>query len=534
MRALLPVALVALALALAPAVSAQVVDWIRQFGVADHDAAQGISVDASGVYVAGNTYGALPGQTFSGYHDAVVRKYDAAGTEVWTRQFGTAGGDQAIGISVDASGVYVAGQVGDGGALPGQTSSGSRDDFIRKYDAEGTEAWTRQFGSAAYDYATGISVGASGVYVTGAVQDGGALPGQTSSGLSDAFVRKYDAAGTEAWTRQFGTAGHDQAFGISVGASGVYVVGFTTGTLPGQTSSGSDDAFVRKYDAAGTEVWTRQFGTTSVDAAFGISVDASGVYVAGGADGALPGQTFLGVRDVFVRKYDAAGTEVWTRQFGTAGYDYATGIYVGASGVYVAGLVGGALPGQTSSGLSDAFVRKYDAAGTDAWTRQFGSAAYDAAAGISVGASGVYVAGQVGDGGALPGQTSLGATDAFVVKLVSLAIRGFYHPVDMGGVLNTVKNGATVPLKFEVFEGATERTDTSVVQSLTLTQVACTTGLPSDAIEITATGGTSLRYDATAGQFVYNWKTPSMGNTCWDVTLTVVDGSSITAHFKLR
>jgi hypothetical protein len=117
---------------------------------------------------------------------------------------------------------------------------------------------------------------------------------------------------------------------------------------------------------------------------------------------------------------------------------------------------------------------------------------------------------------------------------VTMLILGFYHPVDMGGVLNTVKNGATVPLKFEVFEGATEWTDTSVVQSLTLKQVACNTGLPSDAIEITATGGTSLRYDTTAGQFVYNWKTPNMGNTCWDVTLTVVDGSSITAHFKLR
>jgi len=168
------------------------------------------------------------------------------------------------------------------------------------------------------------------------------------------------------------------------------------------------------------------------------------------------------------------------------------------------------------------------------WTRQFGTAAVDLARGISVDTSGVYVAGETN--GALPGQTYSGGGDVFVVKLTSdiMTVLGFYHPVDMGGVLNTVKNGATVPLKFEVFEGATELTDTSVVESLTLTQVACTTGLPSDAIEITATGGTSLRYDTTAGQFVYNWQTPKMGNTCWDVTLTVVDGSSITAHFKLR
>ena len=32
-------------------------------------------------------------------------------------------------------------------------------------------------------------------------------------------------------------------------------------------------------------------------------------------------------------------------------------------------------------------------------------------------------------------------------------VRGFYQPTDMGDVWNTVKNGATVPLKFEVFAG---------------------------------------------------------------------------------
>ncbi len=222
----------------------------------------------------------------------------------------------------------------------------------------------------------------------------------------------------------------------------------------------------------------------------------------------------------------------WTRQFGSASADSVQGISVDASGVYVSGATGGTLPGQTSSGGDDVFVRKYDAGGTEVWTRQFGTGGSDQANGISVDVSGVYVAGQTT--GALPSQTSSGSFDAFVVKLSSLTILGFYHPVDMGGVLNTVKNGATVPLKFEVFEGATELTDTSVVQSLTVTQVACTTGLPSDAIEITATGGTSLRYDTTAGQFVYNWKTPNMGNTCWDVTLTVVGGTPITAHFKLR
>ncbi len=279
-------------------------------------------------------------------------------------------------------------------------------------------------------------------------------------------------------------------------------------------------------------VWTQQFGMSGLDAAIGVAVDGTGVYVSGVTEGAFPGQVSAGDRDAFVRKYDANGNELWTRQFGTSGSDAATVIAVDGTGVYASGYTVGTLPGQTSSGGTDAFVRKYDAAGTEGWTHQFGTSASDGAGGISVDGTAAYVVGETG--GTLPGQTSAGGSDAFVVKLVSLAILGFYHPVDMGGVLNTVKNGATVPLKFEVFEGATELTDTSVVQSLSLTPVACTTELPPDAIEITATGGTSLRYDTTAGQFVYNWKTPNMGNTCWDVTVTVVDGSSITAHFKLR
>jgi hypothetical protein len=111
--------------------------------------------------------------------------------------------------------------------------------------------------------------------------------------------------------------------------------------------------------------------------------------------------------------------------------------------------------------------------------------------------------------------------------------KGFYSPVDMGGVVNTVKGGSTVPLKFELFAGTTEKTTVDAIKSFTTTKVNCLSGAEADEIEILSTGGTSLRYDTTGGQFIQNWKTPT-GAGCYTVKMTSADGSIITAHFKTR
>ncbi len=332
--------------------------WIRQFGTITSDYAHAVAVDGSGVYVAGSTDFALPGQTEAGAPDAFLRKYDADGTELWTRQFGTVRGDYAHAVAVDGSGVYVVGFTG--GTFLGQESAGNADAFLRKYDADGTEVWTRQFGTDALDIATAIAVDGSGVYVAGVTE--GALPGQTYGGDLDAFLRRYDKSGTEGWTHQFGTSRWDVARAVATDASGVYVAGWTLGTLPDQASAGGLDAFLRKYDADGTEGWTRQFGTDEWEYAYAVATDSSGVYVAGSTGGTFPGQTKAGSGsslEAFVRKYDTSGTEVWTRQFGSAvGLVEAYAVAADPSGVYAAGVAIGPLPGQTPLGGQDAFLGK--------------------------------------------------------------------------------------------------------------------------------------------------------------------------------
>ena len=119
--------------------------------------------------------------------------------------------------------------------------------------------------------------------------------------------------------------------------------------------------------------------------------------------------------------------------------------------------------------------------------------------------------------------------------VLAWTIKGFYAPVDMGGVTNTVKGGSTVPLKFEVFAGDTELTDTSIVKPV-VSKVSCTGGATAPVEELAPTGGTSLRYDATGGQFIFNWQSPKQAGTCWSVTVNTADGSSITppATFSLK
>ena len=154
------------------------------------------------------------------------------------------------------------------------------------------------------------------------------------------------------------------------------------------------------------------------------------------------------------------------------------------------------------------------------------------------------------DSGEAPGQYSIlqdsvSAGQNYAINYVGAKLtigawttKGFYAPVDMrdsaGNIMvNTVKGGSTVPMKFELFKGATELKDVSAVKSTTYTKSAACNGAYTDEIEVVMTGNTSLRFDATGDQFIYNWKTPT-GAGCYKVTMTALDGSSLSAYFKTR
>jgi hypothetical protein len=129
--------------------------------------------------------------------------------------------------------------------------------------------------------------------------------GAPNAGYTDAFVAKYDAAGTLLWNRQLGTSDYDESRGVSADALGnLYISGEICGS-PGGPNSGYSDAFVAKYDPAGTLLWTRQLGTSYQDESRGVSADALGnVYISGWTDASLGGPN-AGAWDGWVARFHA-------------------------------------------------------------------------------------------------------------------------------------------------------------------------------------------------------------------------------------
>jgi len=219
-------------------------------------------------------------------------------------------------------------------------------------------------------------------------------------------------------TRQLARSSNDYAYGVATDLSGnVYVAGGTNGGLDGNTNAGNTDLFVVKYSSSGTKQWTKQLGSSSRDSANGVATDSSGnVYVTGMTNGGLDGCKNAGIEDLFVVKYNSSGTKQWTNQLGSSSRDSANGVATDSSGnVYVTGMTNGGLDGCKSAGVEDLFVVKYNSSGTKQWTNQLGSSSRDSANGVATDSSGnIYVTGTTY--WELDGNTSAGDNDLFVVK----------------------------------------------------------------------------------------------------------------------
>ncbi|NVJ08921.1 SBBP repeat-containing protein [Myxococcus sp. AM001] len=221
--------------------------WLQQYGTPVSDLARGIAVTpAHEVYVVGNTYGSLDGTSTPVSTDIFLLKLDLLGTQQWVRQIDAGELDDAKSVAVGPDGgVYLAGETF--GSLDGNTNHGTVDVLLARYDGAGNRQWSRMLGGTQTDYAFGVSVTANNVVqLVGYTSD--ALDGNPPAGSFDAFLTRYDALGTKLGTRTLGTPFQDIARGVAVDAAGnAYVAGQTFGSLGGNTSAGGYDAFLARF-----------------------------------------------------------------------------------------------------------------------------------------------------------------------------------------------------------------------------------------------------------------------------------------------
>ena len=414
----------------------------QQLGTSSGDTkTDGVTVDSSGnIYVTGYTSGGLDNNTNSGSNDIFLVKYNSSGVKQWTKQLGTSNSDVGRGVTVDSSdNIYVTGSTSGGLDDNTNTAGSSWDFFLVKYNSSGVKQWTEQYGSVVggyTDFGQGVTVDSSdNLYVTGTTNGG--IDNNTSSGSDDIFLIKYNSSGEKQWTQQLGTSSRDRVAldadeimdGVTVDSSdNIYVVGQTQGGLDNNTNSGDWDFFLVKYNSSGTKQWTQQLGTSSKDVGNGVAVDSSdNIYVTGTTGGGLDNNTSFGSNDIFLVKYNSSGEKQWTQQLGGHWYtssgnivyshnDAGTGVTVDSSNnIYVTGVTSRIIGGNTDYGGVDIFLVKYNSSGVKQWAKQLGTSGHDYGQGVTVDSfNNIYVTGKT-DGG-LDGNTNSGSLDVFLVK----------------------------------------------------------------------------------------------------------------------
>jgi len=402
--------------------------WVQTWGGTSDDSGTSVALDSSGSYYITGTFkdtvdfdpgGGVVNKTATGAKDCFLSKFNSSGTFQWVLTWGGIGDDLATGLALDnLGGIYVTGSFYDtvdfdpGSGTQNQNSHGGTDAFLNKLDSSGTFQWVRTWGGISADQGLAVASTAAGnVYVTGSYMEtvdfdtGSGSDSHTSTNspdghsTSDVFVSAFNSAGVYTWGQVWG--GNFTEFGQAVAVDGsgyVCVAGWFQSTVDfnptagtdNRTSNGAGDIFISRYSSAGTYQWARAWGGTGNDAAFGITMDATGnIFVTGKYEstvdfdpgGATDNHTSNGLSDAFLSRFTSAGALTWALTWGDTGQEAGYGIALDAStNIGISGQFedtvdfdpGAGTTDLTSNGAVDGFMSLFSSAGAFQWARSWG------------------------------------------------------------------------------------------------------------------------------------------------------------------
>lgn len=133
--------------------------------------------------------------------------------------------------------------------------------------------------------------------------------------------------------------------------------------------------------------WSYGVGDDMEQVGRSVAIDGTGgIVVTGDFKGSIDfgGSVMIaaGDQDIFLTKYDASGSHMWSRRFGGSGSARPQHVAVGPAGsIYLTGSFNGAVDlggGMlTTTGESDGFIAKYDASGGHLWSYRIGGPGAD-------------------------------------------------------------------------------------------------------------------------------------------------------------
>jgi hypothetical protein len=392
---------------------------------------RGITTDSSSnIYVVGDFRGTA---SFNGTSvtsstnsfDAFFMKINTSGATSFALKAGGTGFDQAFGVAVDGTNVYIAGgwvgtvDFNPGGGTFNLTASSTQTAGLWRFNTSGTFVDAQLLNNTdKFDIATAVAARNGASAIAGSYGDimdvdpGPATRNRTAfnDGLYDIFVVKFNTPPVS-FVQRFGASGNDGATGVVADSSGnVYLLGTFTGTVdfnPSSTTNnltstgGSSDIFIAKYNSSGAYVWSRRIGNGDLESPNDIALDSSGnVIVGGDYNGTLDFDPGAGTAsrtsngfDAFVLKLNSSGNFVWVKTFTGNSFQSATGVEVDSSGnILTTGFFfssadfdpNAGTQNLTSAGAEDIFVSKLSSAGNFVWAKRIGGTSSDIGNDIAV------------------------------------------------------------------------------------------------------------------------------------------------------
>ncbi len=324
----------------------------------------GLAVDSAGNAYIGVTLSGFGGSctTFGGVavtgdlfgNVGVARLRAADGQIEWVKQFGGTGQDRPDALAISGTSLFVTGETDSSPSTFGSfnlTASGGHG-FLAKLDtATGNVSYAKDLPGNIQIW--DIAASATDVLVVGQFHTNMAIDGKglnVSSGAhSDVMVYDFTITNplTAQWARGAGDAtGDDGAYGaVAVPGGGWVITGAFYGNILFATSGssivsqGNADAFVARYDAAGTHVYSFGYGGTSSDIGDSVAMDSAGnLFMAGrfASNITFGAFTLTGASntDTFLTKLSSGVTPVhqWAVKYGGTAYDDTRDVAVDSKG----------------------------------------------------------------------------------------------------------------------------------------------------------------------------------------------------------